>query len=274
MVREILDGLTVPYIPMIGNHDVWPYDANGQSPQPTGDAVFVSVFKDLLERTTLETPSSLPVRLSFENKPSWNEAVNVTSYLQNGWMQIDELKWLFLDFNTRHAAIPGKPGALPNADLHDFVNGTWPYMQAQLAAMDADSVSQLLFFQHHAYRTPIYAPDFVMTFNEAQKKVVQQLLMQHPPLSRMFGVWGGHIHRWFNGTAFDGDEWKSFRQFETDACKGQWDTTSIHSAIMLVDVADSAVVGTRRQYGEDCINCPLTDVIDHDFGPQKLYIHD
>jgi predicted MPP superfamily phosphohydrolase len=35
--KEILDTLTVPYIPMPGNHDIWPYTANGDAPAPVGD---------------------------------------------------------------------------------------------------------------------------------------------------------------------------------------------------------------------------------------------
>lgn len=41
------------------------------------------------------------------------------------------------------------------------------------------------------------------------------------------GVQAGHMHRWFNGTAFtkytaSKEEWLSLLEWETSACKGNW----------------------------------------------------
>ncbi len=43
---EILNGLQVPWIPLIGNHDTWPYSSAWEHPLPDGDAYFGEVFGD------------------------------------------------------------------------------------------------------------------------------------------------------------------------------------------------------------------------------------
>lgn len=47
--REILDGLEVPYVPLLGNHDVWPYTAYENSNAPKGAEYFLNVFWRRLE---------------------------------------------------------------------------------------------------------------------------------------------------------------------------------------------------------------------------------
>lgn len=49
------------------------------------------------------------------------------------------------------------------------------------------------------------------------------------PLDTYWGVIGGHLHRWWNSNAFDFPfEWKHFWQWETNACKGQWNDSNIY----------------------------------------------
>jgi len=47
--REILGGLDVPYIPLLGNHDVWPYTRYENSGAPIGVESFLNVFWQRLE---------------------------------------------------------------------------------------------------------------------------------------------------------------------------------------------------------------------------------
>jgi 3',5'-cyclic AMP phosphodiesterase CpdA len=42
--NEILSALQVPWIPLIGNHDTWPYTAIDEAETPIGDAYFGQVF--------------------------------------------------------------------------------------------------------------------------------------------------------------------------------------------------------------------------------------
>jgi hypothetical protein len=47
--REILGGLEVPYVPLLGNHDVWPYTSYENSGAPMGLESFLNVFWQRLE---------------------------------------------------------------------------------------------------------------------------------------------------------------------------------------------------------------------------------
>lgn len=47
--REILDRLGVPYVPLLGNHDIWPYTRYENSGAPLGAEYFVEVFLDRFE---------------------------------------------------------------------------------------------------------------------------------------------------------------------------------------------------------------------------------
>lgn len=48
--REVLDRLEMPYVPLLGNHDVWPYTDDGQSRGPSGSERFDEVFAPVFER--------------------------------------------------------------------------------------------------------------------------------------------------------------------------------------------------------------------------------
>lgn len=55
--REILDGLDIPYVPIIGNHDVWPYSEGGEvAPAPVGDEYFKEVFGAEFSRLSAALP--------------------------------------------------------------------------------------------------------------------------------------------------------------------------------------------------------------------------
>ena len=41
---EVLSTLQVPWVPLIGNHDTWPYASTYELPTPIGDAFFGDVF--------------------------------------------------------------------------------------------------------------------------------------------------------------------------------------------------------------------------------------
>ncbi|MCJ7745815.1 MAG: metallophosphoesterase, partial [Actinobacteria bacterium] len=47
--KEILDTLVVPYIPIPGNHDMWPYTASAECNEPCGDQYFKEIFASEFE---------------------------------------------------------------------------------------------------------------------------------------------------------------------------------------------------------------------------------
>src|SRR5947208_16873050 len=52
--KKLLDGLNMPYVPIIGNHDIWPYVRyRNEAPYACGDSVMGEVFADTYDRDKL-----------------------------------------------------------------------------------------------------------------------------------------------------------------------------------------------------------------------------
>jgi hypothetical protein len=116
---EILNTLEIPWIPLIGNHDVWPYiDANNKAPEEISDSYFNNIFAPQYERLsrTLLNFVKCPV-------PTWNWEVNPHhfSYFQNFAFDSPYGDWHFicLDFNSRDDATNGQ-GVNPGGALYAF----------------------------------------------------------------------------------------------------------------------------------------------------------
>lgn len=155
--KEILDSLSVPYVPMLGNHDVWPYTASAGTQFPIGDRYFSEVFgsqfeklKDLLPGWDDGTRST----------PIWNgEAdsasgadVGCVSYFQNFAFDYGGYHFICSDFNTRNFAINGK-GAMPEGDLFDSskCQGTWPWFKDHFNAYPYKASKNMLMFSHQPF---------------------------------------------------------------------------------------------------------------------------
>ena len=120
--KEILDNLTIPYLPLLGNHDVWTYNSTWEEPTPTGDALFAQTFASVFESFPYGT-------LVYNNRTSWDPLLNITSWYQNWELQYDQTIFYGLDWNTRWHAVYalGYLGAMPGCALHSFPGGTILY---------------------------------------------------------------------------------------------------------------------------------------------------
>jgi hypothetical protein len=238
-VRALLDNLTVPYLPAIGNHDIWPYDKeNGTwtTPSPTGDLSFADTFADLFARLSAPTSSSTSsssfrVTNYTNHTLSWNAAHNCTSAFQNFEAVFtdpstgDRALWLAPDFNTRDKAWdPTERGVMGYAErgLSDFPGGTLQWLDERLAlaaAATAPPVSRIYLLHHQPYSCPFYVPDALFCFGVADKVLLQTVLARHFPLDVYWGAFTGHTHL-FQGPTLPFPDWISFLQFETSAVKG------------------------------------------------------
>lgn len=70
-VRKILDQLVVPYFPIIGNHDLWAFNATWKDISPTGDRLFTETFEHILNQSTIINYSKEAVWNSVNAYPSW-----------------------------------------------------------------------------------------------------------------------------------------------------------------------------------------------------------
>jgi len=247
-VRQILDNLTVPYFPILGNHDVWNYNSTWEEETPTGDAMFAHTFADRLSQVDF-----------YNNQTVWNPDEEIYSWFQNWELRVGKMVFIALDWNSRHRAATelGYKGCMPTAELHDFegsffvvsgplkyllnAGGTLPFLDERLSKIPTDTKT-IAFLQHHPYRVPFPLPDFIYSFSHEKKLIIRELLHEkHSELNdKYWGTFAGHFHIWYNGTAFD--EWPEFWLWETEASKET-------GAISLVHVEDEKITGIEIMYG-------------------------
>jgi predicted MPP superfamily phosphohydrolase len=135
-LSNLLDELTVPWWPLLGNHDVWPYERHedgsfNQTDTPVGDAYLADVFGDVLAAKYKD--SAIAALYSNSTTTDWPQAACLNGYYKtfNSWFHnfkvqfpqfSEQLVFLSLDWNARGAALP-EPGVGPEAELHDFECG-------------------------------------------------------------------------------------------------------------------------------------------------------
>ena len=234
-VRAILNNLTVPYYPVIGNHDQWLYNSTWEDRAPVGDQLFAHIFQSRLNQSII---------VNYPNGTVWNPTHNCSSWFQNYRLQIHNNIFLALDWNSRHHAVAtlGYKGSMPGADLYDFPDGTFNWLEEQLKELN-QRTETIVLLQHQPFRAPIYIPGEIYAFGEGKRLRIEHLLREHKTLN-YFGVFAGHFHMWSDGTAFD--NMPKFRQFETDACK-------VAQAIALVtaNVQTGEIVNIEKLYGDE-----------------------
>jgi len=67
------------------------------------------------------------------------------------------------------------------------------------------------------------------------------MLLKYHPIEKYWGVLAGHWHRWFNGTAFD--EWPTFMQWETEACK-------LSGGFSLITIKNDSIIDLKQMYAK------------------------
>jgi hypothetical protein len=255
---------------LTGNHDSWPYTRHdgtfNQTDTPEGDKVFAQVFGDILAETkkypnavTSDWPSGSVTNGDFPQYESWFHNFVVTFPAFSSKFKILNLDWV-----ARQDALP-EPGVGPQAELHDFPGGTLPWLDATLAAQPQDMSFFLM--QHHPFHNRFSFSPFghnkIMnfTFDDVQNKRVQTVMSKHFPSSAFLGVHAGHMHRWFNGTAYTNytaldQSWINVPEFETPASKGWWinedyiGSFQVFSFVSSTDDSGSEKVKLENVFGE------------------------
>ena len=266
VVRGMLDALPVSYFPIMGNHDIWPYNESYDAPDASyGDVAFGATFAHMLSRTGAYANTTVynPERKcnstfqSFELDLGAMAAagqLSPTPALGAGaTAAADDLQGVLVlapDFNTRRKALPGYKGALGEADLHNFTGGVFPWLKGRLAAARETPPTNIVLMIHQPFRCRAGVPDSAFCFSGHDKDAVRGLLAAHYPLSTYWGGLFGHQHRWFNGTAFDEAEWSDFRQWENSAVKGDVSDSAMSSSITTLDFDKGEVVSMTRHWIE------------------------
>jgi len=168
IARDLLDGLDIPYLPIIGDNEIHFGD------EQYFDEVFAPQYALLADtfdgwrRGTIE---------------AWNPVHEQTSWFQNTSFEYRGLRWIGLDWCSRD------DNSLLSelAEVHDFEGGTWPFFADELGALAgeaSDRTGDVLLFSHH--------PMHLGAFNEAQMADITGLTgATH---GRIAGAWAGHLH--------------------------------------------------------------------------------
>lgn len=189
--KEIMSALTVPYIPFIGNHDVWPYTRHDEAATPCGDSLINTLFREEWE-TARSFFSGLDSGTKFTR--IWNPEAGNANFLQNFSFRYGAYRFVFSDFGTRKHAEPGELGVGPQADLHHFTGGTFSWLNVQLANSSAYGKRTFLFSHFPMTKDPLVNIHLSsMSFGFSEYAELARML--YPYRDRLFAWFCGHIHR-------------------------------------------------------------------------------
>eukprot|EP01095_Lingulamoeba_sp_RSL-Kostka_P011989 TRINITY_DN467_c5_g2_i2.p1 TRINITY_DN467_c5_g2~~TRINITY_DN467_c5_g2_i2.p1 ORF type:complete len:277 (+),score=57.36 TRINITY_DN467_c5_g2_i2:111-941(+) len=170
--KSILDELKVPYLPILGNHDVWTYNSTLQTEErePTGDQLFASIFA--------ENFNSFPFGdLVYKNVPVWNPFLNITCHFQNWELYYQNTLFYGLDWSSREHAVTalGYQGSMPGTRNKNFEGGTFNWLEERLNYTHNHQTTydsnQIILLQHHPFHMPFdfIPPGFIYSFGAVQK---------------------------------------------------------------------------------------------------------
>ena len=193
--KEILDSLSVPYVPMLGNHDVWPYTASAGTRFPIGDRYFSKVFGSQFEKLKDLLPGwddgtrSIPIWNGEADSASGAD-VGCVSYFQNFAFDYGGYHFICGDFNTRNFAINGK-GAMPEGDLFDSskCRGTWPWFKGHFNASPGKASKNMLMFSHQPFSF-----NSILNFDSIEYGTITGFLGSGDNRDFTGVCAGGHIH--------------------------------------------------------------------------------
>ncbi|HZH68422.1 MAG TPA: metallophosphoesterase [Chitinophagales bacterium] len=187
--KEILDALEIPYLPILGNHDVWPYVSyQNEAPYAYGDSVMNEVFKETFERCS-------------QFFDDWNDGFRLTRvyspasqqehYFHNYSFSYDGFGFIAVDFNPRHHVEKAEPGVGGYARLNDFDQGSYPWLLDQVKHHPAKGDKNLILLSHQPPHR-----DFLSWYNGLPLQDVDQLTQGLLPYKDHLALWlAGHVHR-------------------------------------------------------------------------------
>ncbi len=190
--KEILDALEVPYVPTIGNHDIWPYVRfEDEAEYAYGDSVMADVFKETYDKAAN----------FFDN---WDDGTRLTRvynpeseqyhYHQNFSFSHKGVGFLAFDFNPRYHVRKDEPGIGAEARLNDFPGGTYEWLLNTIATHPSRSDKNLILMTHQPPHRDIAALINGLPLLDYDK-MSRDLLQFRESL----GLWlAGHVHRNMN----------------------------------------------------------------------------
>jgi len=190
--RSILNGLTVPFVPVLGDNEIQKGD------ETEFNRVFEPHYRSL--EGILDNWRRQPT-------PVWNPEHRQESFLQNFSFDHRGLHFLGIDWCTRiRIPIIGE-----QADLHDFPGGTFPWFQEDIEYAPKDFAENILMMSHHPMHDLTLG---IGGFDFREQRMVEDFTRQYG--KHVFANFAGHYHLNWHTIRFRG-------QFELIMTDGTWD---------------------------------------------------
>jgi len=192
LAKGVLDGLEIPYVPLIGDNDVsWSGGGSGEDAYFTGgrefEGTFGAVYDDLA--TILENWTKAPT-------PVWNPEIGQQSTLHNFSFDHEGVHFVCLDWATRrNVPTPENPLQTEQADLHDFAGGTWPWFTDDVAGCSKDGEENIVMLSHHPMHVaPVIGglPVNLAAFDQAELAQVEAFTAGYG--DHVYANIAGHYH--------------------------------------------------------------------------------
>jgi len=210
--KEILNTLNVPWIPTMGNHDVWPYINSTNKAPATEEIAGVKWGPDRyysieIQPVYYQFATELRVTLNRSPSPVWNSKIDTpcNNVFQNFAFDYSGYHFVGLDFNERNLATNGK-GVNGNGNLYytnwirtqTLTDGTWDWFKeyirnyAETNEMDDDKVILLAHHPFYEYTAGIWPFGVEMGFEEYSAIDIQNFLACYG--NYIYAEFCGHLH--------------------------------------------------------------------------------
>jgi len=196
--KLIFDNLTVPWVPIIGNHDGWPMTDNDEAPDccPPPDSYFDSIMGPEY--------SNLASEMSGWGKESpalvYNPERERDAYFENFFFDYGGFHFVCLDLNR---------DGWRAGELHDFAGGTWSWFKQhmeQFVQQNPERSRDVILLAHHPMRDDGLSGE--STFTAAELDQISNFTVNtsysyvdssgitqtRPYSSRIWGQLAGHTH--------------------------------------------------------------------------------
>lgn len=187
LFKQAMDSAKVPYVPLMGNHDAWPYVRfQNESHKANGDSlmneIFASTFESLKENFTWDDGTRI--------QASIDPISGQTAYLQNYSLSTKGVRYVFIDLNPRyHVRLP-KPGIGAEAYVHEGPNTTLAFLTTQLAAAKTNA-EKVVIVSHHPPITLWYKKHYSLIPKD--RKLLRTAIK--PYKTEVIGWLCGHFHQ-------------------------------------------------------------------------------
>jgi len=185
------EGLDCPWVPVIGNHDLWPYCQPNSPPEPQpGETEYGEYFWDADSAITESLSLSLPNwELSLQKHVTVPQTPQYETYCFPGAFDFQGARFVLGDFNSRSHVPSGWNGVIGSAELV-----LASYLEFAGAVREARSHRNLIVLAHHplAHWSPwIYNDPFRSTAIDSLAGVGENLMRDYGPVPSWIG---GHFH--------------------------------------------------------------------------------